>query len=66
MRREDREVKDINSIFDILERCTVIRVCLFDSEYPYVIPMTFGAELDNGLQSIFIVRKVVRRTHFWA
>ena len=53
MRREDREVKDVNSIFDILERCTVIRVCLFDSEYPYVIPMTFGAELVNGEITIY-------------
>lgn len=48
MRRTDREVADINEIFDILNRNTVIRVGMNGGDYPYVIPLTFGCALEDG------------------
>ena len=48
MRRDDREVSNINDINDILTRCDTIRVGMNGGDYPYVIPMTFGSELVDG------------------
>lgn len=48
MRRIEREVTSIESIFDILSRCTVIRIAMNDGERPYIIPMTFGPEYKDG------------------
>lgn len=44
MRRTEREITSIDTIYDILSRSNVIRIAMHDSEYPYVIPMTFGCE----------------------
>lgn len=44
MRRTEREITSIDTIYDILSRSNVIRIAMNDSEYPYVIPMTFGCE----------------------
>ena len=48
MRRDERAVTDIQAIYDILSRCDTIRVGINDENAPYVIPMTFGAELIDG------------------
>lgn len=48
MRRIEREVTDISSIYDILSRCTVIRIAMNDDVFPYIIPMTFGVEENEG------------------
>ncbi len=48
MRRTEREVNDISSIYDILSRCFVIHIAINDNPYPYIIPMTFGTELEDG------------------
>ena len=48
MRRRDREVHGIDEIFDILNRCDTLRIGISGDKYPYVVPVSFGAELDNG------------------
>ncbi len=48
MRRTEREVTSIDSIFDILSRCTVIRIAMNDETSPYIIPMTYGPEFVDG------------------
>lgn len=48
MRRIEREVTSQEAIFDILSRCTVVRIAMNDSVRPYIIPMTFGPEFTNG------------------
>lgn len=49
MRRDEREVSDINEINDILTRCDTIRVGMNGGDgYPYIVPMTFGSELADG------------------
>ena len=45
MRRVEREVKDINDIFDILLCCDSVRIGINGGDYPYVVPVSFGTEL---------------------
>lgn len=42
MRRKDREILDMNEMLEIIKKCDVCRLALFDEEYPYIIPMNFG------------------------
>ena len=44
MRRNDREVRDIDEIFDILCRCDTIRIAMQGEDGPYIVPVSFGAE----------------------
>ena len=44
MRRKDREVTNIDEIMQIVERAKILHLGLFDSEYPYVLPLHFGYE----------------------
>ena len=48
MRRKDREVQSPDEIFDILNRCDTVRVAFRGEKDPYVVPVSFGAELVNG------------------
>lgn len=42
MRRKDREVSDFSQIQQLVKNCHVIRIALFDEEYPYIVPVNFG------------------------
>ena len=44
MRRKDREVTDIQPILHIIEKAKILRLELFDGEYPYVVPLHYGYE----------------------
>lgn len=48
MRRKDREVTDPVEIFSILLRCNTLRIAMTRNNYPYIVPVSFGAELVNG------------------
>ncbi len=48
MRRADREVKDKAEVIKIIEKCDVCRIALSDDNVPYVVPMNFGYDYDNG------------------
>lgn len=48
MRRTEREITSIETIYDILSRSNVIRIAMNDTPSPYVIPMTFGCEKEDG------------------
>lgn len=48
MRRKDREITDLNLIYDILCRCDTINLGMNGGRAPYVIPMTFGCALEDG------------------
>ncbi len=47
MRRTEREITSLDTIYDILSRSNVIRIAMNDKEHPYVIPMTFGVEKEG-------------------
>jgi nitroimidazol reductase NimA-like FMN-containing flavoprotein (pyridoxamine 5'-phosphate oxidase superfamily) len=42
MRREDRRIKDINEIIEVMKKCDVCSVAFYDKEFPYIIPLNFG------------------------
>ena len=48
MRRKDREIKDVNQIYDILQRCDTINLGMNGVVSPYVIPMTFAYAMQEG------------------
>ena len=57
MRRTDREVTDREAIRSIIDRCTVLRLGLFDPEapdFPYIVPMSFGWTEREGQLSFYI------------
>ena len=54
MRRIDREIKNLEEIVDVLERCDTIRLGLLGEEYPYVLPLSFGYEVQAGKLLIYI------------
>ena len=48
MRRAENEMSSLADIVDVLDRCDTIRLGLHGSEYPYVVPLSFGYEVANG------------------
>ena len=53
MRRKDREVREPEEIFDILNRCNTVRIAVQGGEFPYVVPVSFGAEMQDGKPVIY-------------
>lgn len=54
MRRKDRQITDFNDIKDIISRCDSCAVAFMGDDYPYVIPMNFGAVYgDNNITLYF-------------
>lgn len=52
MRRKDREISNMDEIIEIVKKCDICRIALFDEEYPYIVPMNFGYTY-NGLEIEF-------------
>lgn len=48
MRRAGREVRDLAELRFVVERSAVVRVGSVDAEGPFVVPMSFGFELDES------------------
>ncbi len=48
MRRKDREITDFDEIMKVIEKCDTCRLVLFDEEYPYIVPLNFGTEVEDG------------------
>ena len=42
MRRNEREIKDIASIEEIIHKAQVCRLALSENERPYIVPLCFG------------------------
>ena len=47
MRRSEKEIKDFDEIIEIIGRCDVCRLALFNDEYPYIVPVSFGIMFEN-------------------
>ena len=52
MRRKDREIKDFNEIIEIIRKCDVCRIALHDDDFPYIVPLNFGLDV-QGQQVFF-------------
>ena len=48
MRRTDREIKDFEEIVKVIEKCEICRLAFNDGDYPYILPLNFGMQLENG------------------
>lgn len=67
MRRSDREITDYDDILEVVKRCDVCRIAMFDEEYPYIVPMNFGytIEEDNSMVIYFTAQKKEKNTTFF-
>lgn len=48
MRRKDREITDFDEIMKIIDKCDTCRLALFDDEFPYIVPLNFGKDIQDG------------------
>ena len=53
MRRNDREVTDINEIKNILNLCKTCHLAMVDGNMPYVIPLSFGYVMDGDTLTLY-------------
>jgi nitroimidazol reductase NimA-like FMN-containing flavoprotein (pyridoxamine 5'-phosphate oxidase superfamily) len=53
MRRTDREISDISEKLKIIDACKVCRVGMAQDNRPYVVPLNFGYEYENGKLTFF-------------
>ncbi len=53
MRRKDREITDMNEILNIIGKCEVCRLALFDEEYPYILPLNFGHSYEDSQLKLY-------------
>lgn len=54
MRRTDREVKDINGVFDIVDRCSVVHLGMVDNGKPYVVTLNFGYDREGDTLIMYL------------
>lgn len=48
MRRQDREMKNIEDIISAMKKCEVCRLAINgDNGYPYIIPLNFGLDIEG-------------------
>lgn len=48
MRRNDKAVKDIDAIKNIISKCQVVRVAMCNDDVPYLVPLNYGYEFKDG------------------
>lgn len=54
MNRKDREISDKGEILSLLNCCDTIRLGLFHGNYPYIVPVSFGLDMDTEMPVIYI------------
>ena len=63
MRRRDREIKDRAEILGILDRCQVLHLGLTGEAGPYVVPLSFGWEEQDGQLLLYVHGAMEGRRH---
>lgn len=53
MRRKDREVTDTEEIKKMIEVCKTCHLAMVDEGMPYVVPLSFGYEIDEHTLTLF-------------
>ena len=54
MTRREREITDINEITAILDKSKVLHLGLVDGDEPYVVPMNYGYEMNDGKLTVYL------------
>ena len=44
MRRKDREIQNVEGVFDVVERCQSVHLGMVDKGKPYVVALNFGCD----------------------
>ena len=44
----DFEIKDFDEIIEVINKCDVCRLAINDGDYPYIVPMNFGFNIEDG------------------
>ncbi|MEX1378138.1 MAG: pyridoxamine 5'-phosphate oxidase family protein [Eubacteriales bacterium] len=53
MRRKEKQMPK-DEVYKYLKKCTVVRLALFDNEYPYIVPMNYGFENADGKDILYM------------
>lgn len=53
MRRSDREITDRNEIIQVMKQCDVCRLAFNDEAVPYILPLNFGLQYENGSITLY-------------
>lgn len=53
MRRADRQINDFNEIINIIKKCETLRLGINSSDYPYVVPLSFGYEVKEDKIDVY-------------
>ena len=53
MRRRDREITDKQEILEVMRKCDVCRIALHDGDYPYIVPLNFGLQVENDMPVLY-------------
>ena len=54
MTRREREVKDPEKILEILDNSKVLHLGLVDEGMPYIVPMNYGYEMNDGVLTLYL------------
>ena len=54
MRRKDREITDLGQIEAIIRKARVLHLGLADGDAPYVVPLHYGYELEDGKLTFYM------------
>lgn len=52
MRRNDRKL-DFSATLDLLDRCHVVRLAMFDGQEPYIVPLNYGYTCEGGQITLY-------------
>lgn len=52
MRRKDREISK-DEIFEIINKCMVLRIAMISGDKPYIVPMNFGYSYEGDVLELF-------------
>lgn len=47
MRKEKRQISP-KEVLQVIDKCNVCRIGLFDGEFPYIVPLNFGFEITDS------------------
>ena len=57
MRRQDRAVDDPTIIKAFLHRCKMVTLAIHDEPFPYIVPLSYGYEVNNDGLSAWLNRQ---------
>lgn len=63
MRRNDREITNLSEILEIMGKCDICRLALHDGDYPYILPVNFGMQVEGEQITLYFHGSSKGRKH---